>query len=371
MGLRGVRLGTEPALVIGEFQATPSWRALFFGQGHSRWIIHRVNVNDAQLPQRGIAALLQAQDRRRAAMPPAPREPKAETSPSAADAPLSSLSALVWLPERIVLERITWQSTAGESLALSANAELSEARDAVQLDLRLAGGRVSGPVRWMPQGARGISLRGELVTQGLRLDDLPAVRARLSGTLQATTQLDAQVAQLAALPSALQTRTQFTVSGAVLKGVDLAKAVRTLGLSRGGQTALDTLSGQVSTRATGPAMTLALSNLDARSGVLRARGQVQVGQASREGARGLSGRMDVDLSPGDGAVGQAVSQFAGIPLEISGTTLAPEVRPTTGALIGGTIGSILAPGAGTAAGAKMGDRAMQTLGNWKDRLLGK
>jgi hypothetical protein len=162
------------------------------------------------------------------------------------------------------------------------------------------------------------------------------------------------------------------VKGAVIKGVDLAKAVRTLGLSRGGETTLQQLSGQLSTRGTGAAMQLTLSDLQAKSSILRANGTVSVGAASGPGApRALSGRVDVDLTAGDSKVGQAVGQLVGIPLEISGTTAAPQVQPTRGAMIGGAIGSVMAPVIGTGAGAKLGDKAAQKLQGWKDKLFGQ
>jgi hypothetical protein len=162
----------------------------------------------------------------------------------------------------------------------------------------------------------------------------------------------------------------------VIKGVDLAKAVSTLGLSRGGETVLQQLSGKLTTRGTGAPMQLALSELQARSRILKASGAVNVGAASSPGAaRALSGRVDVDLTAGDGKLGQAVDktvgQLAGIALEISGTTDAPVVAPTRGAMIGGAIGSVMAPVIGTGAGAKLGDKAAQTLGNLKEKLFGK
>ena len=50
------------------------------------------------------------------------------------------------------------------------------------------------------------------------------------------------------LVDALQTQSTFTVRNAVVHGLDLARAVKTVGMSRGGETALDTLAG-VATRA--------------------------------------------------------------------------------------------------------------------------
>jgi hypothetical protein len=127
----------------------------------------------------------------------------------------------------------------------------------------------------------------------------------------------------------------------VLHGIDLVKAVRTVGLSRGGETSLDTLGGQVSTRG----RALQLTNLAASSGVLSASGNVAVAPS-----RALSGRIDVNLAAA--ALGGAV----GVPLVLGGTLDAPEVTLTRGAMIGAAIGTAVMPGAGTGAGASMGDK---------------
>src|SRR5690606_12118355 len=141
---------------------------------------------------------------------------------------------------------------------------------------------------------------------------------------------------------ALQTRTRFTVRDAVVQGLDLAKAVQTVGLSRGGITELDTLAGQVDTSG----KTVHVTNLVATSGALAANGNVSISPS-----RALSGRVTVDLQTKGGAVG--------VPLAVGGTVDAPSVMLTRGAMVGAAIGTLIAPGAGTAAGAAAGDN----LGN--------
>ena len=59
--------------------------------------------------------------------------------------------------------------------------------------------------------------------------------------LEAHTELQANLRDLAAVADVLQTQTKFTVRGAVLHGIDLAQAVKTIGINRGGETHLDTL----------------------------------------------------------------------------------------------------------------------------------
>jgi hypothetical protein len=167
--------------------------------------------------------------------------------------------------------------------------------------------------------------------------------------LQASTEINAQFPERVsadALVAALRTDTRFTVSEAVINGIDLAKAVTTVGLSRGGQTGLDTLAGQVSTR--GKAITL--SNLVASSGVLAATGEVNIAPS-----RALSGRVRVDLTRG------TTGQVTGVPLALGGTLDDPQVTLTRAALLGAAIGTALMPGVGTSAGANLGDRVGEGL----------
>jgi hypothetical protein len=150
----------------------------------------------------------------------------------------------------------------------------------------------------------------------------------------------------AGLAVALATQSSFTVHDAVLQGIDLAKAVQTVGLSRGGQTRLDTLSGQLVSR--GPA--LQLRNLAASSGALSATGDVAVAVN-----RALSGRVNVHLA--EKVVGKAV----GVPLVVGGTLDAPTVTLTRGAMLGAAIGTLVMPGVGTGAGASVGDAIGEKL----------
>ncbi len=377
LALQGLVIQTQPRLVAQRIELRPAWHSLL---REGRLAVLSLHLQDVKLPQRGLDQLqrLLSKKERSAHIPPQLTAQNAlkNVSNTSSPATLGTLGVLA-IPRRMTLDNLAWQSEAGETLALSGSIELSAARDAAQLDLRLAGGTLRGPVRLNSLSQKGaVQLRGELTASNISTAALPGLRARMSGRLQSTTTLDAQAAQLAGLGAALQTRTQFNVSGAVIKGIDLAKAVTTLGLSRGGETALSQLSGHVSTRGTGAAMQITLSDLQAASSILKASGAVNVGAAASEGgARPLNGKVSVDLTAGNSKVGQGVNkvmgQLVGIPLEIGGTTAAPTVAPTRGAMIGGAIGSVMTPGIGTAAGAKMGDKVGETLSGLKERLFGK
>jgi hypothetical protein len=150
----------------------------------------------------------------------------------------------------------------------------------------------------------------------------------------------------------LQTQSRFTVRNAVVHGVDLARAVKTVGLSRGGETRLDALAGQVVTRG----RAVALTHLVASSGLLSAGGQVTLSPN-----RALSGRVQVNL--GAAAIGEAV----GVPLVVGGTLDAPELTLTRSAMVGAAIGTMVMPGVGTGAGASLGDK----IGGKLQGLFGK
>jgi hypothetical protein len=155
---------------------------------------------------------------------------------------------------------------------------------------------------------------------------------------------------LGALADVLQTQSSFTARNAVVHGIDLAKAVKTVGLSRGGETRLDVLAGQVQTRG----KNIQLSNLVASSGILSASGNVAISPASA-----LSGRINVEL--GVSVLPSAAKGVVGVPLVVGGTLDAPEVNLTRAALVGAAIGTAVLPGVGTGAGASLGDKVGEKL----------
>ena len=162
----------------------------------------------------------------------------------------------------------------------------------------------------------------------------------------------ASAATAGALVDALHTQSRFAVQGAVVHGVDLARAVKTVGMSRGGDTRLDTLAGQLNSKG----RAVVLNNLVAGSGLLSASGNVALTPA-----RVLSGRVNVNL--GATVVGDAV----GVPLLVGGTLDAPQLTLTRAAMVGAAIGTMVLPGVGTGAGASLGDK----IGGKLQGLFGK
>lgn len=342
---------TKPALTVARVEVRPAWADLLQGRVAPATLV----VRRAVLPQPGIDAL-------QAAM----QKAKAKEQPQG-DVPWQLL------PQRTVLDGLTWVDAKGAAITVQADVRLSPDVWPQQLDLQIVQGRLQGSKLTLQREAQahawGVALqvaggsikgrlelqvpkepgaefavKGQLQTHEVEVSRLTAPEPTpksqaaqpLSGKLDASTSLSARTRTPGALLQVLQTQSSFTVRHAVVHGIDLARAVQTVGMSRGGETALDTLAGQVNTRG----KAIELSHLVASSGVLGATGQVAVAPS-----QALSGRVSVALG---GAVG--------VPLVLSGTLSEPEVTLTRGAMIGAAVGTVLMPGVGTGAGASMGDQ---------------
>ena len=353
-----IAVQTQPALTVARVEVRPAWADLLQGKVAPATLV----VRRAVLPQPGIDALLAAMDKAKR------KDQDAAATP--------------WqlLPQRTVLDGLTWIDAKGAALTVQAEARLSpdvwpqqlsaqivqgrlqgakldlqrEAQaHAWGVKLQVAGGSINGRLALqLPKEAGAeFTLKGQLKTQDVEVARLtapaptptPTVQAAqpLSGLLEASTTLSAHTRKPGALAEVLQTQSTFTVRNAVVHGIDLAKAVKTVGMSRGGQTPLDTLAGQVHTQG----KAVALTNLVASSGLLSATGQVNVSPS-----QALSGRISVELG---GAVG--------VPLALGGTVSDPQVTLTTGAKIGAALGTVFLPGVGTGTGASLGDKASEGL----------
>lgn len=324
VALHDVRVGTQPPLVLELIDARPAWASVLAGSARLDSLV----VRHATLPQQGLLALAASLQK---------GQPKGAGSGTAP------------LPESIVLDGVTWVDAAGQKLTVDARvafdgqplpshatAKITQGRfagasfllernaDAWQLQADIGGGRITGPLRLKPDAGGRSRFTAELATQDVEVSALTAPGRTLTGRLQAQTTMEAQFKEPAELVDALRTQTRFTVKQAVVHGIDLAQAVRTLGASRGGQTALDTLTGRVATQG----RVVHLTNLVANSGALSATGGVDIA-ADRQ----LSGRVHVALAAG------GLGTVAAVPLNVAGTLDAPSARPAGVSLPGGQIAS--------------------------------
>ena len=396
VALSGISVQSKPPLTLERVEVRPEWRPLLLG----RLEVATLLVRRAVLPQQGIDALLLLLQKKKQAVPVKPGAPAsaANTGPE--------MNRLDWLPRRTVLDDVTWVNTTGarttvkgeaglgadglpenaslkltegnlqglEATLQRVEAQAGEAGGAAQWDLlvKVGGGKLEGRLGlqrgFVPaaaaaaakpgakaapvaRSAEELMLQGQLKTSGVEVAALTAPSKALTGLLDATTTLNARAATTSALVDALQSHTTFTVRDAVVNGLDLAKAVKTVGLSRGGQTRLDTLAGQVSTLG----RSAQLTNLVASSGALSATGNVAVSSA-----KALSGQVSVTLA-GDSKIGSAIGGAVGVPLVVGGTLDNPEVTMSRAALLGAAIGTVLLPGVGTGAGAGVGEKVGQSL----------
>jgi uncharacterized protein involved in outer membrane biogenesis len=343
-----VVLQTRPTLLIVRIEARPVWTALL----RQRLEIATLVVRKAVLPQAGIAALGVAMQKKEKAAPQ----------------PAAKGSTLV-LPRRAVLDDITWVDEKGQRLTSHAEMDLDEdgllaqasfkitqgrfagtqgsiRREGGQWPVRvdIGGGHVAGKLQVRPGKAAGVQvLQGQLTTENVEVAALTAPSKPLTGKLHAQTSLRAEFRDIGQLADVLATQTRFTVRNAVVQGIDLKKAVETVGLSRGGSTRLDALAGQVSTQG----KAVQLTNLVATSGALAANGNVSIAPN-----KSLSGRVHVDVARG----------ALGVPLTVGGTLDDPSVTLTRGAVAGAAVGTLLAPGAGAAPGEHLGAKLRGLFG---------
>ena len=368
LALVDVDIQTRPPMAIERVEVRPVLQSLLAGRVELATLL----VRRADLPQAGIDDLLAARKKKQSPAAAAGSEPGAQDG------------SLDLIPRRVVLDAVTWRSAGGDANTVDAESRLSPdglpdtltlkvldgkfqgariqlSRKALVWDVKIshARGTIQGQVELLNPPATGadLAVKGRLETRDLELSELThkpagAPVGPLSGKLEASTSFSTRAASAGGLVDGLQTQSRFTVRGAVLHGVDLARAVKTVGLSRGGETRLDTLAGQVNSKG----KTAQLNNLVASSGVLSASGNVALAPS-----RVLSGRLNVSL--GATAIGEVV----GVPLVVGGTLDAPEVTLTRAAMLGAAIGTVVMPGLGTGAGASLGGK----LGDKLKGLFGK
>ncbi len=352
-----LQVRSKPPITLERVEARPRWQALLQGRLELATLV----VRNAVVPEKTLAVLAAGTSKK--GDQPQPADPG---------------RTMAMLPRRAILDGVTWVWAKGGRSTVDAQFDL--AGDGWPQDVRIevregrfqgskaalervpaghwllradiGGGTVNGRLQLQPRPKATPLLAAQLTTSGVEVAALTAPSRTLTGRIDANTSLRADLGAAGGLVEGVQSETRFTIRNAVVHGLDLVRAVQTIGLSRGGETTLDTLAGQVVTRG----RSVQLSNLVATSGLLSATGSVTVAPS-----RVLSGRVTVDLAAS--AAGRAI----GVPLAVGGTLDAPSVTLTRGALLGAAIGTAVAPGVGTGAGAKLGD----SIGEGLRGLFGK
>ena len=253
-----------------------------------------------------------------------------------------------WRPQAAAIQR------PGVQPVTQARAErIGSNEDRWRVFIDVGGGTLNGQAKLDSTPAGLTRITGQLAAKEIDIESVLKAfgrRAPLAGKLSGTTEIDVEGEQVTEFARKLHTRTKFSVKPAALTRIDLAKAVSTAGISRGGRTALDELSGTLDTQGTDDGVILRYTNLKARSGVLTATGNLRL----------FNRKID-----GDAAV-DVVDGVVGVPLKVSGTVDEPEVSLTGAALTGAAIGTAVLPGVGTAIGARLGQQVERMFGGKKD-----
>jgi len=248
-----------------------------------------------------------------------------------------------WRPRQARIER------AGASPPARLRLDRAAGQDRWRTRIDIGGGTANG-VTWfeaLPDDLLRVS--AELEPRQVDIEGMVRAfdrRSAVAGKVSGQSKLVAEAGEVGALMRSLRTRTTFSVQPATLTRLDLAKAVSTAGISRGGTTPLDELTGVLDTQGTDEGVVMRYTGLRARSGVLTASGSLRLFN------RKLDGEIAVDLV--DGVVG--------MPLKIGGTMSDPEVSLTGSALAGAAVGTALLPGVGTALGARAGQQLEKLFG---------
>lgn len=228
-----------------------------------------------------------------------------------------------------------------QASALAGNEDL--AVDAIKAGLY--GGEItaSATLRWKS----GVRLNGRFAAARIDLEPLLRVvrpGTRLGGRLTSKGEFGAVAKTFASLSKQLAVGADFRIEQGILRGVDLAGAVKRLVGAAGkpADTAFDRLDGHVESGVKGTR----LSKLEIESGLLRADGEIFVGAD-----KAVDGEARVAL--------KGTASLVGTPtLIIDGTTDEPRVYPSKGVLAGAAVGTaVLGPGLGTSLGMKAGELA--------------
>lgn len=212
--------------------------------------------------------------------------------------------------------------------------------DIAHIEMALYGGSLKGDARvsW----DKSWRATGKLQLDNLSLSEpsrLVSPAVYLSGNLSGSARFSAAANTASALADHLIASVRFDVKQGVLHGLDLAALANLLtSQTKGGNTQFDIFSGALTVRG----RHYALNDINMRSGLLTATGQVKVSPDNT-----LDGLIEVALQKGVSLVE--------VPLQVSGTVDTPSVMPTKAAMAGAVAGTaILGPGLGTSLGLKAG-----------------
>ncbi|GBU15265.1 hypothetical protein AwPolaro_06430 [Polaromonas sp.] len=241
-----------------------------------------------------------------------------------------------WRPRKVELQRLDFEPVTRLSLVRQAQSERWDLHSTV------GGGSVNGELQLQTHANGELQLDGKLKLSGIEAVSALAafnLSAIITGPISGDTTVSAQGANLAELVRSLRTSTSFAMGRSALLRFDLRQAIRGVGKTHTGETALDTVSGQLTTHNTADGMVLDFTQVKAASGILKASGKAHIAKQQ------IQGELTIDLVQG----------LVGIPLNLSGPLAHIKVSVPHNAVVGAVVGrAVLHGGAGTVMGARIG-----------------
>ena len=240
-----------------------------------------------------------------------------------------------WRPRQALLRRPGFKPVTDLTLTREGQDDRWAAR------INMGGGTAHGTVELQTRPNGRLHLEGALQPKGIEVESALAAfnrRSVVAGQASGSTVLSAHGDNVAELAQSLHSKTLFTMGSSKLLRLDLDKAIRSAGQEFAGQTALDSITGQLDTQNTPQGMVVDYTGIKAGSGVLTASGKARV--ANRQ----VQAEFSVDLVDG----------LIGVPLQVSGPLENVKVSVPSGALAGAMVGTAILPGVGTAVGARIG-----------------
>ena len=240
-----------------------------------------------------------------------------------------------WRPRQALLRRPGFTPVTD----LTLTREGQDDRWAVRTNV--GGGTAHGTMALQTRPNGRLHLDGSLQPKGIEVESALAAfnrRSVVAGKASGNTVLSAHGDNVAELAQSLHSKTLFTMGASKLLRLDLDKAIHSAGQEFAGQTALDSITGQLDTQNTPQGMVVDFTGIKAASGMLTASGKARV--ANRQ----VQAEFSVDLVDG----------LVGVPLQINGPLENVKVSVPSGALAGAAVGTVILPGVGTAIGARIG-----------------
>lgn len=207
--------------------------------------------------------------------------------------------------------------------------------------INVGGGTLNGNVQLQVRETGRLHLQGELKPQGIEVSSaLQAFNRKsvVAGRADGETTLDANGDTVGELAQSLHSKTRFTMGASKILRFDLDKAIRTAGKEHAGETALNSITGQLDTQNTPNGMVINYTDLKATSGSLTASGNARVAN------RHIDAEFAVDVVDG----------IVGVPLKVTGPFEDIKVSVPGGAIAGAVVGTAVLPGIGTVIGARIG-----------------